>query len=282
MQKTLRSRLGRSWLLPLCVAAGFVVPADASAITSAECDAQVNDTPGKLIPCIQQDDLWNHMKQFQAIADANPGPRRPSVAQLGRARLQGVGGLRRAEDAGRRIRRHDPAVHVHLLLLRRDADVERGIADRTRASRWSPTGTPGRATGRPTPRSSRPAASSSRRPRPRARRAAAPRLTSAASRGHDRADPARWLQLRREGAQRPGRRRSGRGHLQRGQPRPHRGDQRQPARRQQQPVRPDDPGGVHVVRHRQEPLQRVPGRDAAAHEPQHPAWSSTRTATTTT
>ena len=69
-----RSRLGRSWLLPLYVAAGFVVPADASAITSAECDAQVNDTPGKLIPCIQQDDLWNHMKQFQAIADAYPGP----------------------------------------------------------------------------------------------------------------------------------------------------------------------------------------------------------------
>jgi hypothetical protein len=61
-------------VLPLCVAAGFVVPASASAITPAECDAQVNDTPGKLIPCIQQDDLWHHMQQFQAIADANPGP----------------------------------------------------------------------------------------------------------------------------------------------------------------------------------------------------------------
>jgi hypothetical protein len=60
--------------LPLCVAAGFVVPANASAITPAECDAQVNDTPGKLIPCIQQDDLWHHMQQFQAIANANPGP----------------------------------------------------------------------------------------------------------------------------------------------------------------------------------------------------------------
>jgi hypothetical protein len=73
MQRSLRSRLGRSWLLPLCVAAGFVVPANAGAITSAQCDAQVNDTPGKLIPCIQQDDLWNHMQQFQAIANANPG-----------------------------------------------------------------------------------------------------------------------------------------------------------------------------------------------------------------
>jgi hypothetical protein len=66
--------MGRSWLLPLCVVAGFVVPANASAITSAECDAQVNDTPGKLLPCIQQDDLWHHMQQFQAIANANPGP----------------------------------------------------------------------------------------------------------------------------------------------------------------------------------------------------------------
>jgi Zn-dependent M28 family amino/carboxypeptidase len=74
MQRSPRSRLGRSWLLPLCVAAGFVVPANASAITPAECDARVNDTPAKLIPCIQQDDLWNHMQQFQAIANANPGP----------------------------------------------------------------------------------------------------------------------------------------------------------------------------------------------------------------
>src|SRR5438105_10592805 len=46
----------------------------AGAITSAKCDAQVNDTPSKLLPCIQQADLWNHMQQFQAIANANPGP----------------------------------------------------------------------------------------------------------------------------------------------------------------------------------------------------------------
>jgi peptidase M28-like protein/PA domain-containing protein len=43
-------------------------------ITSAQCDAQVNDTPSKLLPCIQTADLWNHMKKFQAIADANPSP----------------------------------------------------------------------------------------------------------------------------------------------------------------------------------------------------------------
>jgi hypothetical protein len=63
------------WLLPLCVAAGLglLTAGSARAITPAECDAQVNDTPSKLLPCIQTDDLWNHMKAFQAIADANPG-----------------------------------------------------------------------------------------------------------------------------------------------------------------------------------------------------------------
>jgi Zn-dependent M28 family amino/carboxypeptidase len=59
----------------LFAAAALVVPASASAApTPAECDARANDTPSKLIECVQQDDLWNHMKAFQAIADANPGP----------------------------------------------------------------------------------------------------------------------------------------------------------------------------------------------------------------
>jgi hypothetical protein len=51
-----------------------VAPTSASAISSAACDNQVNDTPDKLVACIQTDDLWNHMKNFQSIADANPGP----------------------------------------------------------------------------------------------------------------------------------------------------------------------------------------------------------------
>jgi Peptidase family M28/PA domain len=46
----------------------------ASAVTSAECDTRVNDTPSKLIPCITTEGLWNHMEAFQAIADANPSP----------------------------------------------------------------------------------------------------------------------------------------------------------------------------------------------------------------
>jgi hypothetical protein len=60
----------------LCVAAGLglLAASSASASTSAACDAQANDTPSKLLPCIQTADLWNHMKKFQAIADANPSP----------------------------------------------------------------------------------------------------------------------------------------------------------------------------------------------------------------
>jgi Zn-dependent M28 family amino/carboxypeptidase len=72
-----RLRLGRrhSWLA-LCVAVvgGLLAAPSASAITSAQCDARANDTPSKLIECIQTADLWNHMKAFQKIANQNPGP----------------------------------------------------------------------------------------------------------------------------------------------------------------------------------------------------------------
>src|SRR5438477_9896915 len=77
MQKLVRARRTRPWLLlPLCLAAGLVPfgATNASAVTSAQCDARVNDTPAKLLPCIKTADLWNHMQQFQAIADANPSP----------------------------------------------------------------------------------------------------------------------------------------------------------------------------------------------------------------
>jgi Peptidase family M28/PA domain len=70
-----KSRRLHLWLVVLSVAAaGLLVPTQAGAITSAQCDAQVNDTPGKLLPCIQKNDLWGIMQNFQAIADANPGP----------------------------------------------------------------------------------------------------------------------------------------------------------------------------------------------------------------
>jgi hypothetical protein len=81
MPQRLGRRLPHSWLVRLCVAAVALVatvgvaPTSAGAEpTSAQCEARVNDTPSKLVECIQRDDLWNHMKAFQAIADANPGP----------------------------------------------------------------------------------------------------------------------------------------------------------------------------------------------------------------
>jgi hypothetical protein len=81
MPQRMRRRLPRLWVVPLCAAVialmSAVGPAgttSAGAITSAKCAARVNDTPSKLVECIQTDDLWNHMKAFQAIADANPGP----------------------------------------------------------------------------------------------------------------------------------------------------------------------------------------------------------------
>ena len=86
MSHRMRLRRSRSWVVLLCVAAGlglFAAPnasattsaaPNASAPTSAKCDTQVNDTPSKLVACIQTADLWNHMKKFQAIADANPSP----------------------------------------------------------------------------------------------------------------------------------------------------------------------------------------------------------------
>jgi Zn-dependent M28 family amino/carboxypeptidase len=71
-----RTRRPAQWGLGLlCVAVGLLAPASASADpTPAQCDARANDTPAKLIECVQTDDLWNEMKDLQAIADANPGP----------------------------------------------------------------------------------------------------------------------------------------------------------------------------------------------------------------
>src|SRR5437763_12173687 len=63
-----------AWVVGLCAGAALAVPASAGAITSAQCAARVNDTPSKLVECIQQGDLMTHMQTLQAIADANPGP----------------------------------------------------------------------------------------------------------------------------------------------------------------------------------------------------------------
>jgi hypothetical protein len=74
MASRVRSRRPHWWVVPLCLAAALLAPSSAGAVSSHGCDARVNDTPRKLVPCIQTADLWNHMKAFQAIADANPSP----------------------------------------------------------------------------------------------------------------------------------------------------------------------------------------------------------------
>jgi Zn-dependent M28 family amino/carboxypeptidase len=60
--------------LAVCALAASSPAAQAQDPTPAQCDARANDTPSKLLECIKTDDLWNHMKAFQAIADANPSP----------------------------------------------------------------------------------------------------------------------------------------------------------------------------------------------------------------
>src|SRR4051812_28055441 len=81
MRLGLTRRLPRTWLLALCAcvvataAVGSLTRTGAgAAVTRAGCNTRVNNTPGKLVPCIRTDDLWKHMQAFQAIADSNPGP----------------------------------------------------------------------------------------------------------------------------------------------------------------------------------------------------------------
>ncbi len=77
----------RGWKLAIATAAAVAVtgalPAFASTAASTvaasdanatACANRVNNTPQKLVDCVNQADLWAHMVKFQQIADANPGP----------------------------------------------------------------------------------------------------------------------------------------------------------------------------------------------------------------
>jgi hypothetical protein len=59
--------------LAVCLGAAVGVGAH-STITPAQCASRVNDTPAKLVECIQKGDLSDHMDDLQGIANANPGP----------------------------------------------------------------------------------------------------------------------------------------------------------------------------------------------------------------
>jgi Zn-dependent M28 family amino/carboxypeptidase len=75
-----RPRSTSRLLLVLGAAVALVAGAAAAPATAQPaspdngCDHRVNDTARKLVPCIRTDDLWRHMRAFQSIADANPGP----------------------------------------------------------------------------------------------------------------------------------------------------------------------------------------------------------------
>ena len=73
MSRSASPRRALLWLAGVCLGACLLAPGSAGAITSQQCDSRANSTPAKLLPCIQQDDLWNHMKAFQQIANENPG-----------------------------------------------------------------------------------------------------------------------------------------------------------------------------------------------------------------
>jgi len=45
----------------------------AAAPSEHACQTRVNNTPERLLECIQQPSLWSHLTQFQKISDAHPG-----------------------------------------------------------------------------------------------------------------------------------------------------------------------------------------------------------------
>ena len=58
----------------IAVVLGACVASPADADPESSCHQRVNDTAEKLVECVTTEDLWNHMKSFQAIAEANPSP----------------------------------------------------------------------------------------------------------------------------------------------------------------------------------------------------------------
>ena len=234
-----------AWVVGLCAVAALAVPASAGAITSAECAARVNDTPGKLVECIQQGDLSAHMDNLQAIANANPGPDgHPS-------RNSGEPGYKASADYVAQ-KMQDAGYDVHLQNYKFDYYAYTGIptmsvggTDLVLGVDWGPGQSLGSMDGQTLTavKQHRPPADDD------------PELGGGCAPGDFgpevaaiRPDPARHLHLRPEGRERTGGGRHGRDHLQRGQhgPGPHRPAHRQPGA----PVHPDDPRRVRDVRDR--------------------------------
>ncbi|HET9646764.1 MAG TPA: M28 family peptidase [Microlunatus sp.] len=60
--------------LPIAASSAYAAaPNPAADANTTACANRVNNTPQKLIDCVNKADLWAHMVKFQQIADANPG-----------------------------------------------------------------------------------------------------------------------------------------------------------------------------------------------------------------
>lgn len=80
MRTSHRRRTQRLGLLA-ALAAGVMLTllvSSSGAAKQSSCDTRVNNAPAKLLPCIRQADLWNYMRHFQAIANANKVDGHPS------------------------------------------------------------------------------------------------------------------------------------------------------------------------------------------------------------
>jgi hypothetical protein len=85
--------------VPLLASSASATASAADANLTA-CANRVNNTPQKLVDCVNRDDLWAHMVKFQQIADANPGadghPSRNSGEPGYKASADYVAGVMRA------------------------------------------------------------------------------------------------------------------------------------------------------------------------------------------
>jgi Zn-dependent M28 family amino/carboxypeptidase len=61
------------WVLIATCVVGSLTAAGAGAAPPAACNSRVNNTPSKLVDCINRADLMAHLQAFQDIANAHPG-----------------------------------------------------------------------------------------------------------------------------------------------------------------------------------------------------------------
>ena len=171
-----------AWGLPLVASSANATAPTADANPTA-CANRVNNTPQKLVDCVNKDDLWAHMVKFQQIADANPGadghPSRNSGEPGYKASADYVADVMRA--AGYNVTLQEYKFHyfsfVGTPVMREDSPTPQSL--RARHGLQPRTRSPVRR-----PRSSNPPAASScpRRPPPARPAAAQPRTSLGSSR----------------------------------------------------------------------------------------------------